>query len=155
LTRTGKPSPRLRLTKGPGAPAVTAAAGRTTAAARERELREFLARLGAAKQGLLDATAALRAVDGRVRLWDLGEPFMARRGHALRAEATARFGRALDQLHGLLQHLEAAPRALPRRGQSRRLLIQIRSELRYLQRAFDGGSLLLARALDSFTASTS
>ena len=52
------------------------------------DLRRVLDELGAAKQSLLDATAALRAVDGRVRLWDLGEPFMARRSHALRAEAT-------------------------------------------------------------------
>jgi hypothetical protein len=125
-------------------------AARVAEAARLRDLREMLERLGAAKQSLLDATAALRAVDGRVRLWDLAQPFMARRSHALRAEATARFGGALGELHVLLQHLEATPRALPRRGQSRRLLIQIRSELRYLQRAFDGGSLLLARALDSF-----
>jgi hypothetical protein len=68
-----------------------------------------------------------------------------------------RFSRALDGLHALLvtvtEHTQpAAPGqgALPRGPRARRLLAEIRQELRYLQRAFDGGSLLLASALETF-----
>ena len=120
------------------------------AAPATRRLQRVLDDLGAAKQRLLDATAAMRVVDGRVRLWDLSEPFQARRSHALRAEVTVSFGAALEQLHALLQRLpEDSLGAGPRRTRDRRLLAEIRGQLRYLQRAFDGGSLLLARALAS------
>ena len=119
-------------------------------------LQELLGELGVAKRRLLSETAALRAVDARVRAWDLGEAFLARRSHTLRTEATVRFGQALDGLHELLlrlseTNLRDASGAPPRRVGSRRLLVEIRNELRYLQRAFDGGSLLLASTLASFS----
>jgi hypothetical protein len=121
-------------------------------AATSQTLQQLLDELGVAKQRLLGETAALRAVDTRVRSWDLSEPFLARRSHALRAEATHRFGEALDALHVLLERLSDTPfegmaPTAPRGARSRRLLVEIRSQLRYLQRAFDGGSLLLASAL--------
>jgi hypothetical protein len=112
-----------------------------------------LQQLSAAKQLLLAETEALRAIDSRVRSWDLSEPFLARRSHALRAEATARFGHALDRLHDLLLQVSegrlfAKPSVQSQR--SRKLMIEIRNELRYLQRAFDGGSVLLAATLETF-----
>jgi hypothetical protein len=120
----------------------------------------LLAELAAAKHELVVATEALRAVEGRLRSpsWDAREPFMARRGRALHREATQRFGRALDGLHALLVSVnQRLPRATaggasaqPRGPRARRLLAQIRQQLRYLQRAFDGGSMLLASALASF-----
>jgi hypothetical protein len=131
--------------------------GGAVAAPTLRGLREALDRLVAAKANLGGASEALRAVEHRVSApsWDVREPFMARRGRALRAEATARFASALDALHTLLATVTA--HALPegalrasRSPRARRLLVEIRHELRCLQRAFDGGSLLLARALDAF-----
>ena len=102
-----------------------------------------------------DPSEGLRAVESRLRSpsWDVCEPFMARRGRALRDEATVRFARALYALHALLAGLtdtSVADARGPRSPVARRLLAQIRQELRYLQRAFDGGSLLLANALETY-----
>jgi hypothetical protein len=135
----------------------SSAGGSRPAAGTPDLLQQLLDELGLAKQRLLGETEALRAVDARVRSWDLGEAFLARRSRALRAEATVRFGEALDSLHLLLlrlseTNLRVAPRVLAGRAGTRRLLIAIRNELRYLQRAFDGGSLLLASTLASFSA---
>ena len=121
-----------------------------------RTLRALLGQLGEAKQRLQAETEVLRNVEGRVRGWDLAEAFQARRGHALRVEATVRFSGALDDLHGLLARLSDARlsstlMSRPVSSGKRRLLAEIRSELRYLQRAFDGGNLLLASTLESFT----
>jgi hypothetical protein len=119
-------------------------------------LRQVLEQLSAAKQLLLKETEALRVVDTRVRSWDLSEPFLARRSHALRAEATARFGEALDRLHDLLLRVSdggLGGKSPARSSQSRKLMVEIRNELRYLQRAFDGGSVLLASTLETFGAS--
>ena len=120
-------------------------------------LRRLLDELGVAKGRLLTETAALREIDQRVRAWDLSQPFQARRGLALRARAAVRFAEALDALEALLgrlarEHLGGAPWTRPRSPRTRRLLLEIHAELRYLQRAFDGGSLLLANALASFSA---
>jgi hypothetical protein len=120
-------------------------------------LQRLLEELGAAKRRLLDETAALREVDRRVGAWDLRQAFQARRGHALHTEAAGRFADALDLLEGLLLRLShddlgAALRAQHRGPRARRLLVEICSELRYLQRAFDGGNLLLASALATFAA---
>jgi hypothetical protein len=122
-----------------------------------RVLEAILDELATAKANLMTATEALRAVDTRVRGWDLCEAFMARRGTVLRDEATTQFAHALDALHGLLVRL--ADRSLGATFATRlsapgkrRLEAKIRQELRYLQRAFDGGSLLLARTLRSFGA---
>ena len=121
-------------------------------------LRQLLDDLGVAKRRLLVATEALRDIDTRVRAWDLSELFQARRSRLLRREVAVRFGEALDGLQALLvrlsdanANLRAAPRALPGGVRHRRLLVAIRSELRYLQRAFDGGNLLLASALARFS----
>jgi hypothetical protein len=123
-----------------------------------RVLRQVLERLAVAKQGLRAESEALRAVEARLLApwWDVREPFMARRGQSLRSEATRRFGRALDGLHAILACLtaeDALPeRPGPRSPRTRRLLAEIRQELRSMQRAFAGGSLLLAAALDAFGA---
>jgi hypothetical protein len=118
-----------------------------------------LAELVAAKQELATTAHALRAVEARLRSpsWDARESFMARRGRALHGEATQRFGQALDRLHALLVSVNErlppgapAPAGQPRSPRARRLMAQIRQQLRYLQRAFDGGSMLLASALASF-----
>jgi hypothetical protein len=119
-------------------------------------LRRILDELGAAKARLLEESTALREIEARVRAWDLREVFQARRGHALRAEGTDRFANALAGLEELLTRLargEAAGLRRPRPwgGRTRPLLVEIHTELRYLQRAFDGGSLLLAGALASFS----
>jgi hypothetical protein len=121
-------------------------------------LRQLLGDLGAAKRRLLAATEALRDVDTRVRAWDLSELFLARRSHLLRREVAVRFGEALDGLQALLIRLpdastnvHVAPRAMSGGARNRRLLVAIRGELRYLQRAFDGGNLLLASALATFS----
>ena len=124
-----------------------------------RALRLLLGELGEAKRRLLGETEALRAIETRVREWDLAQPFQARRGRALRAEATVRFSDALDDLHDLLARLSDARRppalvARPISPRRRRLLAAIRSELLYLQRAFDGGSLLLANTLETFSPTT-
>jgi hypothetical protein len=124
-------------------------------------LRQVLEQLSVAKRELRAASEALRAVEGRLRspFWDLRAPFMARRGRALHDEATLRFSRALDGLHALL--VSVTERTLPGSGggggsapprgpRVRRLLAEIRQELRSMQRAFDGGSLLLASALETF-----
>lgn len=121
-----------------------------------RALRLLLIELGEAKRRLLGETEALRAIEARVRDWDLTEAFQARRGHALRIEATVRFSGALDDLHELLARMSDARQApalatRPLSPRRRRLLAEIRSELRYLQRAFDGGNLLLANMLETFT----
>lgn len=123
-----------------------------------RLLRLLLGELGEAKRRLLGETERLRAIEARVRDWDLGQVFQARRGRALRLEATVRFSGALGDLHVLLARLSDARRspALAARPLSRRrrvLLAAIRSELRYLQRAFDGGNLLLANTLETFSPS--
>ena len=124
-----------------------------------RALRALLIELVEAKQGLVEASRALRAVERRLRApsWDVREPFMARRGRVLCDESAACFARALDALNALLVRVTArmhADRAFapgePRSPRTRRLLVQIRQELRYLQRAFDGGSILLATALERF-----
>lgn len=120
-------------------------------------LRRLLGELGAAKQRLLREAAALREVERRVRDWDAREAFQARRSRALRTEATLCFSRALDGLEILLGRLPrddrgGAARARPRGLRARRLLIAICAELRYLQQAFDGGNLQLARALTRFAA---
>ena len=121
-----------------------------------RTLRLLLGELGDAKHRLLIETDALREIEFRVRGWDLAEPFQARRGHALRVEATVRFSAALDDLHDLLARLSEARLsptfvARPISPRRRRLLAEIRNQLRYLQRAFDGGNLLLANTLESFS----
>jgi hypothetical protein len=118
-------------------------------------LRLLLGELGEAKHRLLVETEVLRDVETRVRDWDLSEAFQARRGHALRLEATVRFSGALDDLHALLARLSdtrlaATLTTRPVSASKRRLLADIRSELRYLQRAFDGGNLLLANTLETF-----
>jgi hypothetical protein len=94
----------------------------------------------------------------RQLLADLGELFLARRSHLLRREVAVRFGEALDGLQALLIRLpdastnvHVAPRAMSGGARNRRLLVAIRGELRYLQRAFDGGNLLLASALATFS----
>jgi hypothetical protein len=130
---------------------------RPAAAASSRVLQRILDELATAKTSLAAASDVLRSVDARVRSWDLREPFLARRGLMLRDEAATRFAQALDALHELLVRL--ADRSLApafasrlRAPRTRTLQVKIRQELRYLQRAFDGGSLLLARtmgALDS------
>jgi hypothetical protein len=117
-------------------------------------LRRLLDELGAAKSRLHAETAALREIDRRVCDWDLRQPFQARRGRALRSQAAVRFADELGGLQVLLARLsreDVAPflRARPRSPGTRRLLVAIHTELRYLQRAFDGGSLLLAHALAS------
>ena len=122
-----------------------------------RALRQLLAELGAAKRRLFDETEVLRDIEARVRGWDMSESFQARRGQALRIAAAMRFGRALDDLHGLLVRMADARMgpaftARPTSSSRRRLVAEIRNELRYLQRAFDGGNLLLATALESFSA---
>ncbi|HVR61264.1 MAG TPA: hypothetical protein VMU50_05160 [Polyangia bacterium] len=121
-----------------------------------RVLRLLLGELGEAKRRLLGETEALRVIETRVREWDLSQPFQARRGRALRVEATVRFSDALDDLHELLARLSdgrqsPALAASPLSPRRRRLLAAIRSELRYLQRAFDGGNLLLANTLETFS----
>jgi hypothetical protein len=120
-----------------------------------RALRLLLGELGEAKRRLLGETEALRAIETRVREWDLSQPFQARRGRTLRVEATVRFSEALDDLHELLAGLSdtrsPARGARPLSPRRRRLLAAIRGELRYLQRAFDGGSLLLANTLETFS----
>ena len=121
-----------------------------------RALRLLLGELGEANRRLLGETEALRAIEARVRDWDLGQAFQARRGHALRVEATVRFSGALDDLHELLARLfdgrlSPALAERPVSPRRRRLLAEIRSELRYLQRAFDGGNLLLANTLETFS----
>ncbi|HEX3697800.1 MAG TPA: hypothetical protein VH374_20670 [Polyangia bacterium] len=121
-----------------------------------RTLRLLLGELGAAKHRLLVETEALRDIETRVRGWDLSEAFQARRGHTLRVEATVRFSGALDELHDLLARLSDARLSpafalRPISPGRRRLLTEIRSELRYLQRAFDGGNLLLANTLETFS----
>jgi hypothetical protein len=119
-----------------------------------RLLEGVLGELAVAKAGLAAASDLLRGIDARVRTWDLTEPFQARRGRALREETAALFARALDVLHELLVRLadrSLAPAFVSRLSapRKRRLQAKIRQELRYLQRAFDGGSLLLARTLDA------
>jgi hypothetical protein len=120
-------------------------------------LREALERLVLARSLLGGASEALRAVERRLHAstWDAREPFMARRGRALCAEATGRFARVLDTQHALLASVtaDALPGGAlrsPRSPRTRRLLVEIRHELRGLQLAFDGGSMLLARAIDTF-----
>jgi hypothetical protein len=124
-------------------------------------LQTLLDELGAARAALDAATAALRSVDVRVRSWDRDEPFQARRARALHDEATTRFARSLDELHGLLVRLSdrgnpSNPFLGPafssrlRAPRSRRLQARIRQELRGLQRAFDGGGALLARTIQTF-----
>jgi hypothetical protein len=119
-------------------------------------LERLLGELGGAKQRLLTETAAWREVDRRVRDWDVREAFQARRSHALCTKAALRFADALDGLEALLLKLSsqddlgATLRARPRGARTRRLQVEICSELRYLQRAFDGGNLLLASALARF-----
>jgi hypothetical protein len=120
-------------------------------------LQKLLQALGGAKRRLLTETAALREVESRVRDWDAREAFQARRGQVLRSEAALRFSQALDGLEGLLRRLShddlgVALRTRPRGARARRLLVEICCELRYLQRAFDGGNLLLAGALATFAA---
>ncbi len=115
-------------------------------------MRRLLDELGAAKRRLHTETAALRDIDRRVCTWDLCETFQARRGRALRSTAASRFADELGRLELLLtrlarEDLAAVLRARPRSPGTRRLLVGIYTELRYLQRAFDGGSLLLAHAL--------
>ncbi len=131
-------------------------AGLEAGARGARTLRLLLGELGEAKLRLLVETEALRDIESRVRGWDLAEPFQARRGHSLRVEATLRFSGALDDLHDLLVRLSDARLSpafttRPISPRRRRLLAEIRSELRYLQRAFDGGNLLLANTLETFT----
>jgi hypothetical protein len=136
--------------------AETRPGARKNAAPRHRPstigLRRLLDELGAAKHRLLAETSALRVIDRRVCDWDMGEPFQARRGRALRSTAALRFADELTRLELLLarlarEDLAAVLRARPRSPGTRRLLVGIYTELRYLQRAFDGGSLLLAHAL--------
>jgi hypothetical protein len=120
-------------------------------------LQGILDELETAKARLLAVTEGLRAIDTRVGSWDQREAFMARRGLMLREEATEQFACALDALHELLVRLAdrslgpafASRLSAPR---TRKLQAKIRQELRYLQRAFDGGSLLLAKTLRSFGA---
>jgi hypothetical protein len=115
----------------------------------------MLAELEAARATLDAATARLHAVDARVRAWNQVEgDFVLRRGRTLHAEATAAFAQALDGLHELLVRTadrSAAP-AFSSRHRSpamRRLQARIRTHLRVLHRAFDGGGALLARALNA------
>jgi hypothetical protein len=112
--------------------------------------------LQAAKSAVDGAAAVLRGVDARVRSWDRSEPgdFLARRGRTLHEEATAGFARALDGLHVLLVRLADRSAASTfssrlRSQTTRRLQARVRTQIRSLQRAFDGGSALLARALES------
>jgi hypothetical protein len=116
----------------------------------------MLAELEAARATLDAATAALQAVDARVESWGRGgdDVFLVRRGRMLHVEATARFAQALDGLHELLVRIadrSAAPAfsSRPRSPATRRLQARIRTQLRVLHRAFDGGGALLARALSS------
>jgi len=152
--------PRLSGTGADEIPARPRSGGRSS---RERSalraLRALLIELAAAKHRLFEASRALRAVERRLRApsWDAREPFMARRGRTLCDESTAGFARALDALNALLVRVTARMQAdrvfAPGEARSpgtRRLLVEIRQELRYLQRAFDGGSLLLATALERF-----
>jgi hypothetical protein len=138
-----------------GSPGRLSASGPEAGAHGARTLRLLLGELGEAKHRLLVETEVLRDVETRVRDWDLSEAFQARRGHALRLEATVRFSGALDDLHALLARLSdtrlaATLTTRPVSASKRRLLADIRSELRYLQRAFDGGNLLLANTLETF-----
>lgn len=148
---TGRRGPRDGITRS------REAVGSADSATSPKALRLLLGELGSAKRRLFDETEALRDIETRVRGWDLSEAFQARRGQSLRIDAAIRFGRALDDLHELLVRMSdvrLAPTFAPRPASSsrRRLLAEIRSELRYLQRAFDGGNLLLATALESFSA---
>jgi hypothetical protein len=122
-----------------------------------RALQTLLDELGAARALLDDATQAMRAVDARVRSWDRAEArgFLARRARVLHDEATTRFARSLDGLHGLLVRLadKSVTPALSSRlraPRTRRLQARIRQELRGLHRAFDGGGALLARSIETF-----
>jgi hypothetical protein len=116
----------------------------------------MLAELVAARAVLDAATARLHAVDARVRAWgaDTEGAFVSRRGRALHAEATTGFAQALDGLHELLVRIadrSASPAfaSRPRSPAMRRLQARIRTHLRVLHRAFDGGGALLARSLSS------
>jgi hypothetical protein len=116
----------------------------------------MLAELEAARATLDAATARLHAVDARIRSWggDAAGVFVSRRGRALHAEATTRFAEALDGLHELLVRTadRSASPAFSSKARSpatRRLQARIRTHLRVLQRAFDGGGALLARALNA------
>jgi hypothetical protein len=155
-----KPPPSAQGSAKTGARAAAKASSaprRPPRSSSSRVLQGILDELETAKASLLAATEVLRTVDIRVRAWDQREAFMARRGLALREEAATRFAHALDALHGLLVRLAdrglgAAFGARLTAPGTRRLQAKIRQELRYLQRAFDGGSLLLAKTLRSFGA---
>ena len=145
--RAGKPAGAGELDK--GAPA------RRPARPASRALRVLLGEVGAAKATLQEATDALRSIDARVRSWDRAEAFLERRAHALHDEATARFAQSLDALHPLVIRLldsSAGPAfsSRLRAAGSLRLQAQVRSELRGLQRAFQGGGALLSRSLEAF-----
>jgi hypothetical protein len=118
----------------------------------------MLAELESARATLDAATAAFQAVDARVRAWASGGgclgTFLERRSRTLRAEVTAMFAQALDGLHELLVRIadRSSSPAFSSRLRSpatRRLQARIRTQLRVLHRAFDGGGALLARSLSS------
>jgi hypothetical protein len=125
-----------------------------------RALQTLLDELGAARAMLDDATQVMRAIDARIRSWDRTDErgFLARRGRVLHDEATTRFARSLDGLHGMLVRLAdrgdrtwgPALSTRLRAPRTRRLQARIRQELRGLQRAFDGGGALLARSIETF-----
>jgi hypothetical protein len=125
-----------------------------------RALRVILDDLNTVKARLQAATDELRGVDARIHSWDRSEAFLARRAHALHDEATARFAAALDELHAFVARLadradatfDAAFSPRLRAAGTRRLQARVRSELRGLQRAFQGGGALLARSLEAFDA---
>lgn len=145
-----------------------AAAGTAEAGAKKRRpprpsaraLRVILDDLNTVKARLQGATDELRGVDARIHSWDRSEAFLARRAHALHDEATARFAAALDELHAFVARLadradatfDAAFSPRLRAAGTRRLQARVRSELRGLQRAFQGGGALLARSLEAFDA---
>jgi hypothetical protein len=123
-----------------------------------RALRVILDDLDAVKTRLQAASDELRGVDARIHAWDRSEAFLARRALALHDEATARFAAALDELHAFVARLadradatfDAAFSPRLRAAGTRRLQARVRSELRALQRAFQGGGALLARSLEAF-----
>jgi hypothetical protein len=123
-----------------------------------RALRIILDDLNTVKARIQAATDELRAVDARIHAWDRSEAFLARRALTLHDEATARFAAALDELHAFVARLadradatfDAAFSPRLRAAGTRRLQARVRSELRGLQRAFQGGGALLARSLEAF-----
>jgi hypothetical protein len=151
--------PPRELARGGKASGAGAAVKRRPAVRSARALQMLLEELGAARAMLDDAMAALRAVDARLGSWDRsgadGCQFLARRARALHDEATTRFARSLEGLHGLLVRLadrSAGPAfsARLRSPATRRLQARVRQQLRTLHRAFDGGGALLSRSIATF-----